>query len=158
MRCAAAAAWLLAGAAPADEADTIARCAGEASLEERVTCLEAALREATVASDPDESGTAGQTPQEAPRPKGSGDAKPAESPPEPAPPESRRATVVSVGKTAYGKLVFTTAAGEVWQQTDRGRPRYPDPPFDVEIRGGAADSFFLRAVTGGVAVRVARSR
>lgn len=72
--------------------------------------------------------------------------------------DSINVIVAAVDKNAYGKLIFTTESGQVWRQTDQGRPRYRQIPFDAEIRNGAAGSFFIKPLSGGVAVRVKRSR
>lgn len=77
---------------------------------------------------------------------------------DPQPLESIDVSVVSVDTDAYGKLIFTTASGQVWRQTDRANPRYRQIPFDAEIRKGAMGSFFIKARPGRVAVRVKRSR
>ena len=66
--------------------------------------------------------------------------------------------VVAVDENAYGKLLFTTESGQVWRQTDQGRPRYRQIPFEAVIRNGAAGSFFIKPLSGGVAVRVKRSK
>lgn len=73
-------------------------------------------------------------------------------------PEQIAATVTSVRENAYGKLLFTTASGQVWIQTDQNRRRYRNVPFEAEIRGGASGSFFLRQATGGPSVRVRRQK
>ena len=66
--------------------------------------------------------------------------------------------VVAVSKSAYGKLIFTTGSGQVWQQTDHGTPRYRQIPFDATIREGASGSHFIQPQSGGVAVRVKRRK
>jgi hypothetical protein len=77
----------------------------------------------------------------------------------PEPLGSINVVVVSVDSNAYGKLIFTTESGQVWRQTDQGRPpRYRQIPFDAEIRQGAVGSFFIRPISGDVSVRVKRSR
>jgi len=76
----------------------------------------------------------------------------------PEPLESVNVIVVAVDENAYGKLLFTTESGQVWRQTDQGRPRYRQIPFEAVIRNGAAGSFFIKPLSGGVAVRVKRSK
>ena len=76
----------------------------------------------------------------------------------PQPLDSVDVVVVAVDRNAYGKLIYRTEGGQVWRQTDNGRPRYRQIPFDAEIRDGAAGSFFIKPLSGGVAVRVKRSK
>jgi hypothetical protein len=76
----------------------------------------------------------------------------------PKPLDSVNVVVVAVDRSAYGKLLYTTDSGQVWRQTDQGRPSYRQIPFDAEIRKGAAGSFFIRPLSGGAAVRVKRSK
>ena len=76
----------------------------------------------------------------------------------PEPLESVNVIVVAVDENAYGKSLFTTESGQVWRQTDQGRPRYRQIPFEAVIRNGAAGSFFIKPLSGGVAVRVKRSK
>ncbi len=66
--------------------------------------------------------------------------------------------VVAVSKSAYGKLIFTTGSGQVWQQTDHGSPRYRQIPFEATLRKGASGSHFIQPQTGGIAVRVKRRK
>ncbi len=73
-------------------------------------------------------------------------------------PVSVAVVVAAMDRDAYGKLIFTTESGQVWRQTDQGRPRYPAIPFDAEIRKGAAGSFFIEPSSGGIAIRVKRSK
>jgi hypothetical protein len=77
----------------------------------------------------------------------------------PEPLDSINVVVVSVDSNAYGKLIFTTESGQVWRQTDQGRPpRYRQIPFGAEIRQGAAGSFFIKPLSGGASIRVKRSK
>lgn len=82
----------------------------------------------------------------------------AEAQKQPDPLDSVNVVVVSVDSNAYGKLIFTTESGQVWRQTDQSARRYRQIPFDAEIRKGASGSYFIRPLTGGVSVRVRRSR
>jgi hypothetical protein len=71
-------------------------------------------------------------------------------------PNSIEVVVVAVEENVYGKLVYTTQEGQVWRQSDQRSPRTPELPFDAEIRRAAAGSFFLKPLSGGIAVRVQR--
>ena len=71
-------------------------------------------------------------------------------------PDSIDVRVVKVSKDPYGKLVFTTAGGQIWYQTDKRSTRYREVPFDAIIRTAAAGSFMLRPQSGGVSIRVKR--
>jgi hypothetical protein len=73
-------------------------------------------------------------------------------------PDEIAVNVTAVSQNAYGKLIFTTEAGQVWVQTDQSRRRFRDVPFEAEIRAGASGSFFLRQATGGPSVRVRRQK
>ena len=73
-------------------------------------------------------------------------------------PDSITVEVTRVSESAYGKMLLTTADGQVWRQTDQARARMPEVPFDAEIRSGASGSFFIQASSGGRAVRVRRER
>ena len=76
----------------------------------------------------------------------------------PVSPTSIDVIVVAVTESAFGKFVFTTGSGQVWQQTDHGTPRYRQIPFDATIREGASGSHFIQPQNGGVAVRVKRRK
>lgn len=67
-------------------------------------------------------------------------------------------TVSGVQRTYFGEVTFTTEDGQVWKQTGARRPRLPEPPFAATIERGSFDSYFLRPITGGAAVRVLRQR
>ena len=72
--------------------------------------------------------------------------------------ESVNVVVVALRKNAYGKLLFTTENDQLWRQTDKRKPRYRELPFEAEIRRGAAGSFFIQPLSGGISVRVKRDR
>jgi hypothetical protein len=71
-------------------------------------------------------------------------------------PDSIEVVVVAAEENVYGKLVYTTQDGQVWRQSDQRSLRAPELPFDAEIRRAAAGSFFLKPLSGGIAVRVQR--
>ena len=73
-------------------------------------------------------------------------------------PDSIDVHVVKVSKDPYGKLVFTTAGGQIWYQTDKRSTRFREIPFDAIIRTAAAGSFMLRPQSGGVSIRVKRRK
>ena len=174
---------ILAASAPAtaeEGEDVITRCAQIASVGDRILCLEDALRPA--AGDPRENEvpvavepvardtvvtidetidaeakvtsdvvvTADKTETE--------QFGPGKAQKDPDPLASIDVIVLAVSKSAYGKLVFTTGSGQVWQQTDHGSPRYRQIPFEATLRKGASGSHFIQPQTGGVAVRVKRRK
>jgi hypothetical protein len=83
--------------------------------------------------------------------------------PAPAPANARaapavRSVVIAEVRAPPGRsTVFTTAGGEIWIQTDNQRPRFPDTPFDAQIKPGAMGSFFLVPTDRGRAMRVRRA-
>jgi len=169
---------LLTHTALAEEEDVIANCAQIASVGDRILCLEDALRRE--AGDPQENEipvvvttdaedisatiddtidaevmvtgdvaiTADMTESEQ---FGLGETRK-----EPDSPASVDVTIVAVSESAYGKIVFTTGSGQVWQQTDLQNLRYRQIPFEATIRKGASGSHFIQPQNGGVAVRVKR--
>ena len=157
---------LAAAAAYGDNEDEIARCARIASTGDRILCLEEALRRASERKNE----TAGKGAADGPVARSGGSA--AASPPPAAAadeqfglenteryaasPDSIEIVVVAVEENVYGKLVFTTQEGQVWRQSDQRSPRTPELPFDAEIRRAAAGSFFLKPLSGGIAIRVQR--
>ncbi len=173
---------LLAHNALAEGEDVIARCAQIASVGDRILCLEDALRPAT--GDSRESEMPGAVEPVAPDNTATNDdtgvdiidaeaqvtsdvaATADKTETEQFGPGTAQATpdvqtsidviVLAVSKSAYGKLVFTTGSGQVWQQTDQGSPRYRQIPFEATLRKGASGSHFIQPQTGGVAVRVKR--
>lgn len=167
-------------AAAADSDDAIAECARIASTGDRILCLEAALRRLSPAPQARSAAgdvQAGGQPEIAAEPPvraelpaaaaagnstdragdveqfGLSDAQKKQERP-----DSITVEVTRVSESAYGKMLITTADGQVWRQTDQARARMPEVPFNAEIRSGAAGSFFIQASSGGRAVRVRRER
>ena len=149
--------------AQAENADVIANCARISSPADRILCLEDALRgpvpvELAEAQDEVPTDTV-QAPQETLPETGATEAGQfglAEEQKNPDPLESVDVVVVAVSQNAYGKLIFTTDNGQVWQQTDQRNARYRDLPVDATIRSGASGSFFIQPKAGGIASRVKR--
>lgn len=52
--------------------------------------------------------------------------------------------------------VFVTATGQVWEQADTGRGRYPETPFEAKLEPGSLGSMFLISPEGGPRIRVRR--
>jgi len=75
----------------------------------------------------------------------------------PAAPQVRSVVIAEVRALPGRSTVFTTTGGEIWIQTDNQRPRFPDTPFDAEIKPGAMGSFFLVPTDRGRAMRVRRA-
>jgi hypothetical protein len=149
----------------ADNEDAIARCARIATPGDRILCLENALR--------------GPLPAEATKTRVDVTTEPVEKSqqalPEPEPseveqfglpeeqrksglPESIDVVIVAVSENAYGKLIFTTDSGQVWQQTDSRSARYRDLPIDATIRSGVSGSYFIKPRSGGISSRIKRIR
>ena len=62
--------------------------------------------------------------------------------------------VVEVRLRTPSSAVFVTASGEVFEQIDTGRGRYPEVPFEAKIEGGSLGSRFLVSPAGGPRIRV----
>ncbi len=156
---------LIVASVQADNEDVIARCARIATPDDRILCLENALR--------------GPLPAEATKTAVEVTAEPVDMPqqalPEPEPseverfglPEDQRkpdapasidVVIVAVSENAYGKLIFTTDSGQVWQQTDSRNARYRDLPIDATIRSGVSGSYFIKPRSGGISSRIKRIR
>lgn len=169
-------------AAAADPEDAIAECARISSTGDRILCLENALRR--LSPDPQARSETGDVKATGQRENTADPQGQAELPAATAV-AARNATersaefeqfglseaqqkqerldsitveVTRVSESAYGKMLITTADGQVWRQTDQARARMPEVPFDAEIRSGASGSFFIQASSGGRAVRVRRER
>lgn len=151
----------------ADNENEIARCARISSLSERILCLEDALRHPESADDtaPTDdlavaAGPVAEPSVAAPSPEPSdGEMRHfgmSEAAMRPALPAAFDVVVVAINNSAYGKLIYVTASGQTWRQTDKGKPRYGPLPFRARIRKAAAGSFFITPVSGGIAVRVRR--
>ena len=174
-------------AAATEAEDAIAACARIVSTGDRILCLETALRATSAPQESvavtQESGPLPEpetTPEPVPAPaavvsvsqsvqEAEKEAAPArsEAPVQlgledvaaaPEKPDSVDVVVTEVRESAYGKLIFVTADGQTWQQTDTKSIRYRELPFDANIRTAAAGSFFIRPLSGGVSVRVKRLR
>jgi hypothetical protein len=169
-------------ASAADPDDAIAECARLASTGDRILCLETALRRLSPA--PQARSGAGDIPATGHPEIAAGPPAQAEAPAVAAVaarnsadraaeieqfglseaqqkqerPDSITVEVTRVSESAYGKMLITTADGQVWRQTDQARARLPEVPFNAEIRSGAAGSFFFQASSGGRAVRVRREK
>jgi hypothetical protein len=76
-------------------------------------------------------------------------------PPRPAADNAPQAIVVTElrlrGPTT---AVFVTANGQVWDQIDNGRGRYPEVPFEATLERGSFSSMFLISPAGGPRIRV----
>ena len=88
---------------------------------------------------------------------------PAQTPPAAAPPQSAEPTdqtivVVEVRLRTPSSAVFVTAAGEVYDQIDTSRGRYPEVPFEARIEAGSLGSRFLISPAGGPRIRVSLRR
>lgn len=177
-----AAASLLASAAAElhSSEDTVDRCARIASPDERILCLESALRSVSGDSEeseyPETNASGGHETASIPeeivdaevaatsRASDTRDSETAQYGPTASqidadPVTSIDVAIIAISKNAYGKLVFSTDNGQVWQQIDRRTPRYKELPFDATIRNGGAGSHFIQPREGGgIAVRVRRKK
>ncbi len=68
------------------------------------------------------------------------------------------AVVARVQKNISGMSVFFMSDNQVWIQTSVHSQSYPATPFQVEIRRGSMNSYFLAPVHSGLSVRVRRER
>ena len=68
------------------------------------------------------------------------------------------AVVARVQKNISGMSVFFMSDNQVWIQTSIHSQSYPATPFQVEIRRGSMNSYFLAPVNSGLSVRVRRER
>ena len=68
------------------------------------------------------------------------------------------AVVARVQKNISGMSVFFMSDNQVWIQTSIHSQSYPATPFQVEIRRGSMNSYFLAPVNSGLSVRVRRVR
>jgi len=68
------------------------------------------------------------------------------------------AVVARVQKNISGMSVFFMSDNQVWIQTSVHSQSYPAAPFQVEIRRGSMNSYFLAPVHSGLSVRVRRER
>lgn len=155
--------------------DPVTRCAQTEDADERISCLENALRQidrpaednaqhdrGLVASG-EESRTSPVTETVAPDRVERHEVEREQFGLQPKPDAADTVTaidvtIVAITRNAYGKSIYTTTSGQVWQQTDQKTLRLGQLPVAATIRNGTAGSFFLRAKEGGVAVRVKRRK
>ena len=89
---------------------------------------------------------------------------PAPPPRAAAPPQSAEAAdqtvvvVVEVRLRTPSSAVFVTASGEIYDQIDTTRGRYPEVPFEARIEAGSLGSRFLISAAGGPRIRVTLRR
>ena len=72
--------------------------------------------------------------------------------------EAVTVVVIRVQKNISGMSVFFMADNQVWIQTSIHSQSYPAAPFQVEIRRGSMNSYFLAPANSGLSVRVRRER
>jgi hypothetical protein len=74
----------------------------------------------------------------------------------PSAPDNAQQTVVitEVRLRSPTDAVFVTANGQVWEQIDTGRGRYPEVPFEATLERGSLGSMFLASPAGGPRIRV----
>jgi hypothetical protein len=77
-------------------------------------------------------------------------------PPSPPPTNSARQTIVvtELRLRSPTNAVFVMANGQVWEQIDNGRGRYPEAPFEATLERGSLGSMFLISPAGGPRIRV----
>jgi hypothetical protein len=141
---------------------------------DRLDCYDRALRGAAEASSspaaptaPDSSSNARETPRDAVATRPPAPAAPTaptarSAPRAPAADDAAEAEVIPIVVVAMremngGNIVFTTANGERWVQTDGRQNYYPKVPFEAEIKPGAMNSHFLVPNERGRSVRVRRA-
>jgi hypothetical protein len=80
----------------------------------------------------------------------------ANAPPAPPPETDTRRTIVvtEVRLRTPSSAVFITDSGQIWEQTDSGRGRYPKVPFEAALESGSLGSTFLVSPAGGPRIRV----
>ena len=69
-------------------------------------------------------------------------------------PAEQTVVVVELRLHTPSSAVFVTATGEVYEQIDTGRGRYPEVPFEAKIESGSLGSRFLVSPAGGPRIRV----
>ena len=164
--------------AHADIEDAIAVCAGITAEDDRILCLENALRQSSseaLESDAEAAASSVSKNQNATSPPAAA-ATPVITEPvitddapvadenyglkEPSPKEddTLQVTVTSVSKNLKNRFLFATEGGQVWLQTDQRRALFEDTPFKAEIRPGSMGSYFLKADSSTVSVRVLREK
>jgi hypothetical protein len=82
-------------------------------------------------------------------------AVPSASPPPPRAGDAPKTIVVTeLRLRTPSSAVFVTESGQVWEQSDSGRGRYPDTPFEATLEKGSLGSTFLISPAGGPRIRV----
>jgi len=167
----------------AENEAAIAHCATVTDADDRIACLESALRgesaespEIVPAEEPSPAPNIETPPSQPPAPAPSrpaAEARPPVANPKGAPvPEdfglkekkpppkndAVQVTVTAVTTNLLGKLVFETDNGQVWLQVDQRVVKLDDAPFTAEIRPATMGSFFLRPDDRGVSIRVRREQ
>ena len=158
----------------ADIEDAIAACAGITAEDNRILCLESALRqsssealesdaEAAAAPPASKNQNATSPPAAAATSVITDDAPVANEnyglkEPSPKEDDTLQVTVTSVSKNLKNRFLFATEGGQVWLQTDQRRALFEDTPFKAEIRPGSMGSYFLKADSSTVSVRVRREK
>ena len=159
--------------AHADIEDAIAVCAGITAEDDRILCLENALRQSSsealeseaeaAASSASENQNATSPPAAAATLVITDDAPVADEnyglkEPSPQEDDTLQVIVTSVSKNLKNRFLFATEGGQVWLQTDQRRALFEDTPFKAEIRPGSMGSYFLKADSSTVSVRVLREK
>jgi hypothetical protein len=67
---------------------------------------------------------------------------------------ARTVVIVEVRLRSPSSAVFVTEDGQIFEQTDTRRGRYPAVPFQATLEGGSLGSTFLVAPGGGPRIRV----
>ena len=89
-------------------------------------------------------------------PEATASATPAPAPPPPPAADKAERTIVvtELRLRSATSAVFVTANGQVWEQTDNGRGRFPEVPFEAVLEDGSLGSTFLVSPAGGPRIRV----
>jgi len=69
---------------------------------------------------------------------------------------ARTIVVVEVRLRSPSDATFVTDDGQVWDQIDSGRGRYPEVPFEATLERGSFSSTFLVSPAGGPRIRITR--
>jgi hypothetical protein len=144
---------LLAQSEDADALQDLRACAAVESGDARLACYDGVLRRPASALEaaPSAPDTTFSAPASAP-PSTAASAPP---PPPPASDDGGRTIVVTeVRLRSPTSAVFVTASGQVWEQSDNGRGRYPEAPFEATLERGSLNSMFLISPAGGPRIRV----
>ena len=68
----------------------------------------------------------------------------------------RTVVIVEVRLRSPSDATFVTDDGQVWDQIDSGRGRYPEVPFEATLERGSFSSTFLVSPAGGPRIRITR--